>query len=73
MSNCIIKNEETGKYISFILIGRMGIAKEIKYTKDKQLALIFENTEEAEATIRFIGEVIDWELEEQLQIVKIID
>ena len=34
-------------------------------------AIHFENYEEAQATITFIGEVLDWELEKQLEIIKV--
>lgn len=73
MSNCIIKNEETGKYLMSIYVGRTSVVKPIVWTYYISNAIHFENEKEAKATIRFIGEVMDWELEEQLQIVEVID
>lgn len=64
----VIKNKENGKLINFILLGRGGVVREIKYTNDHRFALNFENREEPQATITFIGAVMDWELEEQLEI-----
>ena len=66
----MIMEEEHGRFINFILIGRMGIVKEVKFTNNIHYALEFENEEEAQATIEFIGAVINWELEEQLKIIK---
>ena len=69
----LIKNEETGYYLSAINIGCTAAIKPIMWVSYKARACHFENEEEAQATITFIGAVLDWELEEQLQIIEIID
>lgn len=66
-----IKHAEAGIYLSGIHIGRTGKLRPLTWTRYKEYAIHFENEAEAEATIEFIGSVIDWELEEQLEIVEV--
>ena len=69
----IIRSEETEEYIMSIYVGRTTVVKPIAWTNYIKNAIHFENADEAKATIAFIGAVMDWELEEQLQIIEIID
>lgn len=67
MSKYVIRNEDTGDLISGVGIGTCNIDSRtpVEWTKSKAYALHFE-LEEAEATINFINDVIDWELAQQL-------
>ncbi len=68
----VIQNTETGLYLSeIVIIGRNRALRPFAWCAYPKNAIQFENEEEAQATIVFIGAVIDWELEEQLQIVEV--
>ena len=64
----VIANTETHKFLAAIQIGRTPAIHPLHWTDFSQNAIHFENSEEAQATITFIGAVLDWELEEQLEI-----
>lgn len=70
---CLIKNEETGEYLTALYIGCQKAVPPLIWKNDPNYAIPFENTEEAQATITFIGAVINWELEEQLQIIELLE
>ena len=70
----IIKTNEKiegREYLSSIYIGRAPEIHPFRWSFLPKHAIQFENEEEAQATIIFIGAVIDWELEEQLEIISI--
>lgn len=69
--NIVIKNTETEQYLNAINVGCTPAIKPIVWTWYPKRAIHFENREEAEATITFIGAVMDWELESQLEIVEL--
>ena len=62
---------EQGEYLASINIGYTKEIKPIVWRFLPTRAIHFENKEEAQATITFIGAVLDWELEEQLEIVEV--
>ena len=64
----VIKDTNTGKYLASIYIGRTDKISPFAWTYYKKHATHFENEEEAEATINFIRDVMDWELSESLEI-----
>lgn len=66
-----IKNEEDEKYLSTIYVGRHGHVLPFSWAYTTKQAIHFENQKEAEATINFISDVMDWELAEQLTIIEI--
>ena len=66
-----IKNEEDKRYLSTIYVGRYGNILPFSWSYTTKQAIHFENIEEAEATISFISDVMDWELAEQLTIIEI--
>lgn len=68
---CLIKNEETGEYLTAIYLGCKKAVPPLLWKKGPSYAIPFENEEEAKATITFIGAVINWELEEQLEVVEL--
>ena len=69
MDRYIIRNEETGEMLAGLLIeqepGRIRMERAWTQVKSKALKL---NQEEAQATIQFINDVIDWELAQQLTV-----
>ena len=67
----VIQCEETNTYLSTMYIGRHGHVLPFSWAYTTKQAIHFSTKEEAEATITFIGAVMDWELEEQLQIIEI--
>ena len=67
----LIKNEATDAYLAAIQIGRTSAIHPLTWTQVPKIALHFDNIEEAQATIKFIGAVLDWELEEQMEIYEI--
>ncbi len=64
----IIKNCNSEQYLSSIYIGRTDKVKPFAWTYYPKNAIHFENEKEAKATITFIGAVMDWELEQELEI-----
>ena len=69
----LIKNEATDAYLAAIQIGRTSAIHPLTWTQIPKKALHFNNTEEAQATIEFIATVLDWELEEQIEIYEITE
>ena len=67
---CVIKNEESGRYLAAINFGCHHVEPLLWVPKGSYRIIRFENEEEAEATIAFIGDVMDWELAECLVIEK---
>lgn len=66
----VIQNTETGLYLSeIVIIGRNRALRPLVWCSNQENAIQFDNEEEAEAAIAFIGDVLDWELQEQLKIV----
>ena len=68
----VIKREEPtegGEYLASIYVGRTSQINPLSWRLQPKHAINFENKEEAQATITFIGAVLDWELEEQLIII----
>ena len=68
MKKYVIKNEESEMYVIGLFVSGTPQLHPVRWTPLIEHALSFENEEEAEATITFIGAVIDWELEELLVI-----
>lgn len=67
----LIKNTETGEYLTALYIGcRKGVPP-LLWKHDPKYAIPFREIEEAQSTITFIGSVINWELEEQLDIIEV--
>ncbi len=66
-----IQNEFDEMYLAEVRLNQhKGIREELRdWTGDEQFALRFENEEEAQAVIDFIGNVMDWELAEDLEVV----
>lgn len=65
----VIQNTETGLYLSeIVIVGRNRKLRPLVWCAYTENAIRFDNEEEAEAAIAFIGGVVDWELEEHLQI-----
>ena len=66
----VIKNEDTGMYLSRIQLIPPAIVKvpALIWTKDRKYALEFDTDEEVRSAIDFIIDVINWELEGQLTI-----
>lgn len=67
--NIVIRHTETGEHLAAIYIGCSRTVPPLLWRKNRYEAIHFENEEEAKATIKFIGDVIDWEMEEQLEII----
>ena len=69
MEYYIIRNEKTGEMLAGLLIEQEpgGIRMERAWTQVTNKALKL-NQEEAQATIQFINDVIDWELAQQLTV-----
>ena len=66
----VIQNTETGLYLSeIVIIGRNRSLRPFAWCAYTKSAIQFDNEEEAEAAVAFIGDVLDWELQEQLKIV----
>lgn len=69
MEYYIIRNEETGEMLAGLLIeqepGRIRMERAWTQVTVKALKL---SQEEAQATIQFINDVIDWELAQQLTV-----
>lgn len=70
MKNYVIKNIETGKYIKTMIIATVPFF-EIEWTSNKIDARFFENADIANSAITFIGDCLDWELEQQLEFVEV--
>lgn len=69
MKHYIIKNIETEKFIKSMIIATVPFF-EIEWTTDEVNARFFENEDIANSVIIFIGDCLDWELEQQLEIVE---
>lgn len=69
MKSFLIKNVENDMYVIGLFVSGAPQLHSVRWTPLIDHALVFENEEEAEATITFIGAVIDWELEELLTVV----
>ena len=70
-NNIVIRNAEDGQYLSSINVGMTPALHPLYFRGLTKYAIHFENKDEAKATIKFIGDVLDWELEEQLEIVEL--
>ena len=72
MEKYAVRNEETGELLSEIFIRKEDshIAQGTTWTTNKNEAISFE-FKEALATIQFIGDVINWEEAENLEILRI--
>lgn len=71
INKVVIQNKETKKYLMSIYVGRTSVVKSIVWTDFIKNAIHFENKEMANSTIIFIGDVMDWELEQQLEYIEI--
>lgn len=67
----VIQNEDDKRYLSTIYVGKHSKVSPFSWAYTTKQAMHFENKEEAEATITFIGAVMDWELEKKLLIIEI--
>ena len=67
-----IRNEETGEFLAALYLGCRNAVQPLIWKNNPNYAIEFESKEEAQATIQFIGAVIDWELEEQLLIIEVL-
>ena len=66
----IIQNTDTGLYLSeIVIIGRNRKLRPFAWCAYTKNAIQFDNEEEAKAAVAFIGDVLDWELQEQLKII----
>ncbi len=69
MKRFVIQNVETDMFVKHLYIARDEFCRFVRWSPLIEEAVLFENEEEAEATITFIGAVIDWELEELLTVI----
>lgn len=67
----IIKNSANDDYLVSINLGAGKNISPMYWRGLPRLAIHFENQDLAQATITFIGDVLDWELAEQLEIIEI--
>lgn len=67
----VIKNPVLDDYLVSINLGAGKHIMPMYWRGIPRLALHFENSDIAQATITFIGDVLDWELAEQLEIVEV--
>lgn len=69
MNDVMIRNCHSGQYLSCICFGRFVSPELFRFVPSTRHGYVFENEEEAQATIDFISNVIDFETAECLEIV----
>ena len=69
MPDVMIRTCDTGHYLMSVYLGNNLNISPVLFCADTKDGLFFENEEEAQATIDFIGNVYDFELAESLEVV----
>lgn len=69
--NVMIRNCNDGYYLLAVYLGRSRSVSPLLFVSKSSECLTFDNEEEAQATIDFISNVIDFETAEQLEIIVI--
>lgn len=69
MNDVVIRQSDSGMYLLAVYLGRSRTVAPLLFISKSSEALTFENEEEAQATIDFISNVIDFETAECLEIV----
>lgn len=69
MNDVVIRQCDSGMYLLAVYLGRSRTVAPLLFISKCSEALYFENEEEAQATIDFISNVIDFETAECLEIV----
>ena len=69
MNDVMIRNCDTGQYLTAVYKGCRDAVPPLLFAPDSMFGMSFENEEEAQATIDFISNVIDFETAECLEIV----
>lgn len=74
MLKFVIQHTEEKQYLSKVALEKKEIYLEqnLEYVISPENALQFETADEANAVITFIGDVIDWEEEQQLEIRSVV-
>ena len=72
MNDVVIRQCDSGMYLLAVYLGRSRTVAPLLFISKPSEALTFENEEEAQATIDFISNVIDFETAECLEIVIVL-
>ena len=67
--NVYIREGNSGMYLLAVYLGRSHVASPLLFVSRLSESLSFETVEEANATITFIGDVIDYETSQCLEII----
>ena len=73
MNKYVIRDTDSGKYLSFVGIGRTGkrVEKIINWTPFANVAIQLDNQEKAAAVLQFINDVLDYELAQNAEVVEV--